>query len=59
MPSEREIRSMPDVVMFSPSEPGERVKEGGFEEGEASRVKREESIMCTWRGEEFGVDAQL
>jgi hypothetical protein len=22
-------------------------------------LKREESIMCTWRGEEFGVVAQL
>ncbi len=45
--------------MFSPNEPGDRAKEGCFEEGEARRLKTEESIMCTWRGEEFGVVAQL
>lgn len=50
---------MPEVVIFSPSEPGERAMEGCFEEGEARRLKREESIMCTWRGEELGVVAQL
>jgi NTP pyrophosphatase (non-canonical NTP hydrolase) len=30
-----------------------------LEDGEARWEKREESIMCTWRGEEVGAVAQL
>jgi hypothetical protein len=59
VPSEREIRSRPSVVMFSPRDPGERAKEGYFEDGEARWEKREESIMCTCRGDEVGAVAQL
>lgn len=46
-------------MIFSPKEPGESAKEGYFEEGEARWVKREESMICTCRGEEVGVVAQL
>jgi hypothetical protein len=45
VPSERENRSRPSVVIFSPREPGESAKVGYFEEGEERYVKREESIM--------------
>jgi hypothetical protein len=45
VPSEREIRSMPWVVMFSPREPGESAKEGYFEDEEERCVKSEESMM--------------
>jgi len=59
VPSEREIRSRPSVVMFSPNEPGESANEGYFEDEEARWVKSEESIICTCRGEEVGAVAQL
>lgn len=50
---------MLDVVMFSPSSPGEMLKEGCLEEGVERLVKREESMRWTWRGEDVGFDAQL
>lgn len=46
-------------MMFSPSEPGVRAKEGCLEEGLARCEKREESMRWTWRGEEVGAEAQL
>jgi len=52
------MRSRPSVVIFSPKDPGERAKEGYLEDGEARWEKREESMMCTWRGEEVGAVAQ-
>jgi hypothetical protein len=51
---------MPEVVMFSPREPGERENEGCLEEGLESWLKREESIRETWRRlDGLGVSLQL
>lgn len=43
------MRSMPEVVMFSPSAPEARENEGYLEEGFASSVRSSEATRETWR----------